>query len=87
MKAYCDANKLTNIDPQRFHAYCDMKNWMYEGKPMNWQAVATFLHNRDSKNDGKGGKTVSAQNYTQREYDSEFYDSFYSDLYDEARKL
>lgn len=83
VQEYAEAHALTSINPQRFLAYCELQNWTYKGKPINWQSYATYLHNKEQANAPK----VTAQQYTQREYSKEFMDGLHVDLTAEAKKL
>lgn len=83
VQEYAEAHALTSINPQRFLAYCELQNWTYKGKPINWQSYATYLHNKEQANAPK----VTAQQYTQREYSEEFLNSLHVDLTAEAKKL
>lgn len=86
MRAYADANGLTTITPAQFYAHCEVNEWRFNGKPLNWQAYAKFCHNKTVANQKNPAKVVSAQQYMQREVDMEFIKQCQDDLIAEARR-
>lgn len=58
---------------------------MYNRQPMNWQAYAKVCHNKAMR--AASSKTVSAQNYKQREYSADELASLDYDVFAEAEKL
>lgn len=66
VKAYCNERR-NNVDPEQFVAFYSSKGWKVGDQPMkDWkQAVITW-----EKRQKGSGKTVNAQQYTQRSYTS-----------------
>lgn len=66
VKAYC-TERRNNVDPEQFVAFYSSKGWKVGDQPMkDWkQAVITW-----EKRQKGSGKTVVAQQYTQRSYTS-----------------
>ena len=73
VRAYCDERK-NGIDPEYFVAYNENRNWtLSNGKKMkDWKlAIVTWEKNGFRKSGSSPVKTVSAQNYSQRDYSGE----------------
>ena len=82
---YCRERK-NNVDAQRFVDFYESKGWRVGNQPMkDWRAcVRTWERERER---GSPKKTVTAQQYTQREYTEDELMAVSDDLIAEARKL
>ena len=69
--AYCRERK-NGVDPQKFIDFYTAKGWMIGPNPMkDWKASVRTWEQRDNNTVQAPIKTVSAQRYTQREYDED----------------
>lgn len=69
--AYCRERK-NGVDPQKFIDFYTAKGWMIGPNPMkDWKAAVRTWEQRDRNPSQAPIKTVSAQRYTQREYDED----------------
>lgn len=63
-----------DVDPQYFLDYQEARNWILSNgkKAKDWKAVIrTWKHNDFKRSPSQPGKVVSAQQYSQRDYDGE----------------
>ena len=71
VSAYCKERK-NGVDPQRFVDFYASKGWKVGQNPMrDWKAAVRTWEQRDNNTVQAPIKTVSAQRYTQREYDED----------------
>lgn len=81
VRRYAETTKTT-IDPERFFSYYQSRGWeLSPGMPMrNWQAVFNiWIQNEAEKGQAKK-KTITAQQFPQRNYSNDTMNSFYTDL-------
>ena len=69
VRAYCEQRK-NNIDPEAFVAFYESKGWRVGQTPMKrWQsAIITWEKRSRAEAGGRPTKTVTAQQYEQRDY-------------------
>ena len=80
VKAYCQERNST-VDAERFVDFYSSKGWKVGSQPMkDWKAAVRTWEKRD------GGKTVSAQAYSQRNYTEAALDAVGDDLMAEIRR-
>ena len=62
-----------DVDPQYFLDYQEARNWVLSNgkKAKDWKAVIRTWKHNDFKRTNAGGKVVSAQQFTQRDYQGE----------------
>ena len=71
VSAYCKERK-NRVDAQRFVDFYASKGWKVGQNPMrDWKAAVRTWEQRDNNTVQAPVKTVSAQRYTQREYDED----------------
>lgn len=80
--AYC-RERGNRVNAQAFVDFYTSKGWKVGGQPMrDWKAAVRTWEQRDS---GPAGKTVSAQQYTQRDYTEDELNAVSADLIAEAK--
>ena len=80
VKAYCQERNST-VDAERFVDFYSSKGWKVGSQPMkDWKAAVRTWEKRD------GGKTVSAQAYSQRNYTEDALNAVGDDLMAEIRR-
>ena len=80
VKAYCQERNST-VDAERFVDFYSSKGWKVGSQPMkDWKAAVRTWEKRD------GGKTVSAQAYSQRTYTEDALEAVGDDLMAEIRR-
>lgn len=85
VRAYCDTHGL-RVNPLKFYDFYASNGWKVGRNPMeDWQASLRLWAAREQE--GAGGKRVSAQLYTQRQYTQEELEGCAQSLIWEARKL
>lgn len=84
VKAYCE-ERHNKVNAQTFVDFYASKGWKVGNQPMrDWKAAVRTWEKRESG--GGNVKTVSAQQYTQRQYTESDYDDLYTDVIEEARR-
>lgn len=82
---YCQ-ERGNAVNAQRFVDFYAAKGWKIGQNPMkDWKAAVRTWEQRD-ESPGRPAKVVSAQQYTQRQYQPGELDALNDDLMDEARK-
>ena len=82
VRAYCQ-ERGNRVDAQRFVDFYASKGWRVGNQPMkDWRAAV-----RTWERDDRPVKTVSAQQYTQRDYTEEELDAATADLINEAQAM
>ena len=85
MALYCQ-ERGNSVNAQRFVDFYAAKGWKIGQNPMkDWKAAVRTWEQRDDS-PARPAKVVSAQQYTQRQYQPGELDAIGDDLMEEARK-